>query len=305
MAATGGKEVSASAMGGLGSGRRPRHLDVGDCRRLELGELLDGGRWWRSRRGEVRWCALVGGELRGRLTYEIAGAERDAAELLLIGRYWPTAGVFSAACRIALVAAAGRRPCAVCPTCGVRVRSLYAPPGSQRLVCRFCAGLVYRRSRAESSDVARVQAAVAPALRSLAALPAQSRRSAPRIYVARPPTDLAAELASELPLGPQETRLWCLRLRAAGLSYRQIAVLLDVSKSSVARICCAGRGGIDMGALVRERLPRSWRLPRLSESGNLRAELAVLQGAILRAGFYGYAAPPREEQVVLFGDEAR
>ena len=77
-----------------------------------------------------------------------------------------------------------------------------------------------------------------------------------RTYVEAPPPELAAELAGELPLGPEELRLWCLRLRQVGLSYRQIARLTESSKSTVSRLCLAGRAGIQLPRLIDEREER-------------------------------------------------
>jgi AcrR family transcriptional regulator len=54
-------------------------------------------------------------------------------------------------------------------------------------------------------------------------------------------------------LGPQESRLACLRLHISGLSLRQIAAKLGISKSSVHRYLAAGTAAIDVSALAAER----------------------------------------------------
>jgi AcrR family transcriptional regulator len=57
-------------------------------------------------------------------------------------------------------------------------------------------------------------------------------------------------------LGPQESRLACLRLHISGLSLRQIAAKLGISKSSVHRYLAAGTAAIDVSALAAERRRR-------------------------------------------------
>ncbi len=99
-----------------------------------------------------------------------------------------------------------------------------------------------------------------------------------------------------------ELRLWCLRLRVAGLSYRQIAVLTESSKSSVARYCRAGRGGIDTRALVRERVERAAAGPRAPESDDAAssaAYLVALQRQALRLGLYNHPVAELEERIVV------
>jgi transposase len=66
-------------------------------------------------------------------------------------------------------------------------------------------------------------------------------------------------------LEPQERRLACLRLAAAGLSLRAIAPRLGCSKSSVGRMLAAGPGGIDLRALYDERKQRGLDELRLRE----------------------------------------
>jgi hypothetical protein len=126
-----------------------------------------------------------------------------------------------------------------------------------------------------------------------------------RHYVERPPDALAQRLEEELPLGEQELRLWCLRLRATGLSYRQIAALTESSKSSVARICLAGRAGIDTLALVRERLELDAAGPRIPEDDDpaaLDAYLATLHRRTLRLSLYQLPATEPEQRLVIPAD---
>ena len=72
---------------------------------------------------------------------------------------------------------------------------------------------------------------------------------------------LLAAVDGELPLAPQELRLYCLALRRAGLSLSRIAAAAGSSKSSVARFCAAGFEGIDVPALASERLQRDRSVP--------------------------------------------
>jgi hypothetical protein len=141
-----------------------------------------------------------------------------------------------------------------------------------------------------------------PAFAELDALPKRTRRRPRRAYVARPPRELASHLEEELPLGDEELRLWCLRLRAAGLSYRQIAALTESSKSSVARICAAGREGIDARALVHERLERASAGPALPESddpGAVATYLKAFHRHALRRGLYRFAATDPEVRLLV------
>lgn len=288
-------------MGGLGSGRRRTRLGVDECRALEVGELCDQGRWRAQPRGEVLWRGRHGGETRARLAYAITGQEAAAGELLLTYRYGRDGTGLSSEHEVELASSSGRRLYASCPACGRRVRTLYAPLGADLFACRSCYRLVYRRSHA-GETLAYVQEAAGPAMRKLQALPKRTRRRARRRYVATPPVALARELAAEPPFGEAETRLWCLRLRAAGLSYRQIATLLECSKSSVARYCAAGRGGIDTMALVRERLEQASADPVPPEGDDLRGldtYLRAMHHHALRLGLYHHPLSESEERVVL------
>ena len=67
---------------------------------------------------------------------------------------------------------------------------------------------------------------------------------------------LLEELDLDWALGPQERRLACLQLGAAGFSLRQIAAETGISKSSVARLLLIGVEAIDQRELLAERLRR-------------------------------------------------
>jgi transposase-like protein len=291
-------------VGGLGSGRRRRRLGVDECRALELGELCDQGRWLTQPRGEVLWRARHGGETLARLVYVISGQEDALEDLLLTYRYGRGGAELSVGHEVELERSSGRRLYAYCPACGRRVRTLYAPRGAERFACRSCYRLVYRRSRADET-LAYASEAAGPAMRQLQALPRRTRRRARRRYVAAPPAALARELAAQPPLGEAEARLWCLRLRAAGLSYRQIAALLEFSKSSVARYCAAGRSGIDTMALVRERVEQVSAGPAPPQDDDLRgldAYLRAMHRHALRLGLYHHPLSETEERVVIPDD---
>jgi hypothetical protein len=289
-------------VGGLGSGRRRRRLGVDECRALELGELCDQGRWRDQPRGEVLWRSRHGGETLACLTYVISGQEDVTEDLLFTYRYECEGAGLSAEREVELDCAPGRRSYALCPACGRRVRTLYAPRGAELFACRSCYRLVYRRSRADET-LAYVQEAAGPAMRELQAMPRRTRRRARRRYVAAPPPALARELEAEPPGGEAETRLWCLRLRAGGLSYRQIGALLEISKSSVARICVAGSKAISTQALLRERLEQASRGPAPPEDDDftgLDACLRAMHHHALRLGLYHHPLSEQEERVVVF-----
>ena len=137
------------------------------------------------------------------------------------------------------------------------MRKLYAPPGAALFLCRDCHGLVYPPS------------AKTRALRGMQEL----------LGPLRAEIEAACEGAGPLPdeeklgyLGPQECRLACLRLRAAGLSIGQIAVRVGISKSSAQRYVAAGRAGIDLLEFYRERqLLSFFSVDEGVRDGNLRA----------------------------------
>jgi ribosome-binding protein aMBF1 (putative translation factor) len=291
-------------VGGLGSGRRRTRLGIDECRALEIGELCDQGRWRSQPRGVVLWRTRHGGETLARLTYVISRQEDAAEDLLLTYRYAPEGTGLSVKRELELDCAPGQRAYASCPGCGRRVRTLYAPQGAELFACRSCYRLVYRRSQWRE-QLTYVQEVAGPALRQLQALPSRTRRQARRRYVTEAPAALARELEAAPRGGVAEPRLWCLRLRAAGLSYRQIAALLEISKSSVARTCAAGPKAISTQALMRERLEEASFGPAPPEGEDLRSLDAYLRAThhhALRLGLYHHPLSEREERVVIPGD---
>jgi hypothetical protein len=295
----GGEQV-----GGLGSGRRRSRLGTDECRALELGELCDGGRREAQPAGELEWRALSGGQLRARLAYLVTGQETAGEDLLLHYRYWPGCDGPSYEDEIELEALPGRRTYALCSLCGQRVRSLYARPRALRFACRSCCGLVYRRPEWRTW-LAYLRETAGPALAELEALPRRTRRRARRRYVAGPPAALAGELAAELPLGENELALWCLRLRACGLSYRQIAELTGSSKSGAGRICAAGPKAVSTQGLIAERLERASAFPPAPEGDDARARDAYLRALhrhALRLRLYQLPATEPEKRLVIPGE---
>jgi hypothetical protein len=288
-------------VGGAGSGRRRPRLGVEECRALEIGELCDAGRWHSQPRGEVQWRAEYGGALRAHLLYEISAQGESGLGPQLVYRYWPREGGPYFGFRVELGVMPGRRALAACPECGRWVRRLYALPRGIELCCRACERLVYREPLWHSY-VTELRAVAGPALRALDELPVRTRSRPRRRYVESAPRALAAELAAELPLAEQELRLWCLRLRACGLSYRQIARLTESSKSGVARICAAGRDGVDGHALSKERWQRAQSLPVPPEGDDRRA-LAAYLGVVMRYarahGLYRAAHGEPEQRLVI------
>ena len=91
------------------------------------------------------------------------------------------------------------------------------------------------------------------------------------------------------------------------LSYRQIAALLEFSKSSVARYCAAGRSGIDTTALVRERLEQASTGPAPPEDDDLRGldtYLRAMRRHDQRLGLCHHPLSETEERVVIDADDA-
>ena len=103
--------------------------------------------------------------------------------------------------------------------------------------------------------------------------------------------ELLVSLEEERPLFDCELRLWCLRLRAEGLSLRTIARAAGVSKSSVARYLAAGPEGIDRVELHRERFARAADA-QLAGLGalSLRSQLRELAHANKHLALYGEAS---------------
>jgi hypothetical protein len=94
-----------------------------------------------------------------------------------------------------------------------------------------------------------------PLLAGLARRPAAERR-APASRSPEEALALLEELDLDWAPGPQQRRLACLQLGAAGFSVRQIAAQTGISKSSVARLLLAGVDAIDQRELLAERLRR-------------------------------------------------
>jgi len=228
-------------MGGPGSGRHPRKLSLEDARVLDIGELTDAGAVRAFPRGEIVWREKDTGEPLALLAYRIASAQRAGPLLLYL--YWPRADDAPQGDEVKLLVEQGQRHLARCPAAGCdrRVRRLYAPLGEELFLCRACHDLVYRANARERLLVREV---FLPALDDIATASS-----------AAGPLPTRAQLDD---FGPQESRLACLRLRAAGLSLRQIAALVGYSKSSVGRFLAAGQAGIDLGELASERLLRSF-----------------------------------------------
>lgn len=291
-------------MGGPGSGRRSWRPSVAESRALAIGELCDGDRCRRQREGEVVWYRPGQDSTDGRLIYEVRWGDYGEA-FILYYRYWSSPGAQVDGGCIDLDCEPGRRSFAFCPSCARRVRTLYAPPGQSWFLCRFCHGLVYRRS-ASLKLLKIASALVAQARAELEALPAESRRRAPPAYVEGPPPELALRLALLLPLAPQELRLWSLRLRALGLSYRQIAALTESSKSSVARYCAAGPAAVDLVALGCEymgRVAEGRLVPGEIDPRAVDAYLAVLRR---RMQYRRPSEPPfgEERRIVILAENS-
>jgi hypothetical protein len=293
-------------MGGLGSGRRPTQTSVDDCRVLEIGELCDAGRVASQPRGEISWVAKRSGITRAQLSYTIAAEDWPGGPplLMLALRYRKTLSSPESCDYIVLSDGGARRWVARCPTCRRPVRRLYAPPDHDSFLCRDCQGLVYRRRPQQTAALTQVQATMGSLLGSLtqvqtavaSAGPAAARRGAPEA--------LLRALADDLPLGPQELRLYCLRLSKAGLSLRQIAALVDTSKSSVARYLAAGLDGVDIEALVSEWLERFAAFPAAAAGDGpkaLRAQLKMIRRHARLSGLYRAPASEPEERVLVAG----
>jgi len=253
-------------MGGPGSGRRPSRTAVHEARCLDIGELCDAGRLQAHPRGEVSWWGEMDEERHGGLRYRISTRALDGEQILTLERSIGPDQV------LVLDVVAGKASCALCPWCGKPARRLYVLTGQSQFRCWRCSGLVYRGHTKPAARWLSYQRQFAnPVLDLVADLPQRVRHRPWRTYVEAPPPELAAELAGELPLGCQELRLWCLRLRQVGLSYRQIARLTESSKSTVARLCLEGRAGIQLSGLINERGEREqpcWPLERALYGAN-------------------------------------
>jgi hypothetical protein len=253
-------------MGGPGSGRRLSRTAVHEARCLDIGELCDAGRLQAHPRGEVSWWGELENERRGGLRYRIGTRALDGEQILTLERSIGPDQV------LVLDVVAGKATCALCPWCGQPARKLYVLAGQRQFRCWRCSGLVYRSHTKPAARWLSYQRQFAnPVLDLVADLPQRVRHRPWRTYVEAPAPELAAELAGELPLGYQELRLWCLRLRQVGLSYRQIARLTESSKSTVSRLCLEGRAGIQLSRLIDEREEREqprWPLDRALYGAN-------------------------------------
>jgi transcriptional regulator with XRE-family HTH domain len=280
-------------MGGPGSGRQRQKRSVADCRILDIGELADGSVAHTVPHGEIVWRNELWPNELALLAYRMAEEQRpsEQARLLACYRYWPSVTAWPRGDEIEICGARGVRHSALCPACRRAVRKLYAPPGLGLFLCRSCHDLVSPPS-AKARALARMQAILGPLLAEIEA---------------------ACEGAGQLPdadelgyLGPQESRLACLRLRAAGLSLRQIAAQVGISKSSVGRYLAAGRQGIDPLELYRERQMNSFLEPNEGlRAGNLRAidrELASIDRSAKQLGLYRHSASEFEVRL-LFREE--
>ena len=236
------------AVGGLGSGPGAGVSPSRSAAPSKIGELCTAGRrpCPAPRRGPVARHGTTA-RLLARLSYAITRAG-GAAEAALCSS--PTA-TGPRARALDMRSSSCSSPCpggAATPAARAVVAACCASthPRVHSTSSAASAGASSTGPRRSASTLAYVAEVAGPTLRELAALPVRVRRRPRRRYVERPPSEARrSQLESELPLAEQELRLWCLRLRGAGLSYRQIAALAESSKSSVARICAAGRAGID------------------------------------------------------------
>ena len=267
-------------MGGAGSGRRSAKASIADCRTIDIGELCDGGSAGRAALGELHYRGERSGLLQGLLTYALAASPQEPLRpAMLLYCYWPSPTSAGGPGRLKLGGRPGRRYTLRCPgqSCfPATLRRLYCPPGSRAFLCRDCHDLVYPPSRtAFALTLAREH--LAPVLAELDALEGKPRhRKAPSL-----------DRADYEDLGPQEIRVACLRLRAAGLSCREIAALVGYGKSSVARFCQSGRAGIDLSALFGERLEHaSWSVMRGAAALGDRALLAAMDHEAKRLRLY-------------------
>jgi len=282
-------------------------MAVDQCRVLEIGELCDGGRWASHPRGRIRWVEKGSKTVRASLSYAIAWEDwpPGAPLLLLELRYHPTPTAPESCDRIRLEVGAARRCVARCPGCDRPVRKLYAPPSDAHFFCRDCQGLVYRRSvsaekRAQLRAIGDDAMALEADLQTLIGpLPGGADALAAAGVAGGPPAEqqhdeleaLLGGLANELPLAPQELRIYCLRLARFGLSVRGTAALVGCSKSSVGRFRAAGLEGVSIWLLADERRERLWALRR-------SFELAILERRMLQRNYHRQTASDLEVRVL-------
>jgi len=284
-------------MGGPGSGRQRRKMTVEGCRTLDLGEICDGAALRRLPRGEIAWGDLRAGRTHALLCYAAAEVVPRLGEpwLLLCYVYWPTPTAYARSDEIELIGGGGKRYAGRCPGCERPVRKLYAPPGEVLFLCRLCHHLRYDGSA--RAKALRRRAVLGPVLAELAAMQLAgqavlSSSEARRIELLKATLGLADA-------GPAGVRLACLRLRRAGLSYRQIAAHVYRSKSSVARYVAAGPAGIDLEGLYDEHIVASFKgIDRQFADGDLKAidgELAAMDVRAKRLGLYRRPPPGEPE----------
>jgi transcriptional regulator with XRE-family HTH domain len=278
-------------MGSPDSGRPPSKLSIEDCRALDIGEVCDAGAATAFPAGEILWREKGSRVPLALLAYRVA-SKRPAglARRSLLYLYWPSVTGAPHGDEIELAGGERARRLARCPApgCDQPVRILYAPLGDELFFCRGCHDLVYRRSR-RAAELRLAREVLSPLL---AEIRAAGEGGGPLI-----------DQEEYNYLGPQESRLACLHLRAHGLSLRQIAARVGVSKSSVQRYLLAGASGIDLLELYRERQLEAY----LTRSGSLangqlgpRAiaeELREIDRDAKRWGLYRHSATENEERV--------
>jgi len=307
-------------MGGPGSGRRPIKRSKNEARVLEIGELCDGGRWASHPLGEIRWVEKSSETLRACLTYGIAVEDWPAGpQPALTVHYRTTRTQAVSRDHIVLEVGDHRRALALCPRCGRPVRKLYAPATAEYFLCRDCHGLIYRRrpkaqEQGQRRAIKEETAAVAAYMEALIFPLLEGFDEGEAVAAARGTPagqddqlkTLLWRLENESLQGPQEVRICCLRLAKAGYSLRQIAALVDYSKSSVQRYLAAGLQAVDMTALVNEQRKRYWAPPPVPEDDDdeaLGEQLAAIDRGLpwLSLDYRANTSEP-EERVLILAD---
>jgi hypothetical protein len=272
-------------MGGIGSGRQPSKFSVEDCRVLDIGELCDAGALQTTPRGQIVWHNRLWPQELALLTYRLVAQQWPRHErcLFLCYVYWPSPVAAPQDDEVELVLRPGVRASGLCPACGKAARKLYAPPGAIDFSCRVCQGLIYR--------------------------PSQRMRLLRQVQ--EMPTPLAAEIKAisegcgPLPakerlspiLEPQESRLACLRLKAASLSVRQIEAWIGISKSTVHRYLAEGSDGIDLSALASER-DRRGQSPIFASLGPAQELQGIHRWAVQR-GYHRHSATEHDTRELV------
>ena len=286
-------------MGGPGSGRARQRWAVCDCRWVTVGELLRHGRRVLPPGGEVVWQRVGSDEVSGSLSYRLTSETwPQLGTVALLELHYQALPKGRTSHQQIVLEHRAHDTLGRCPDCQGAVRRLYALPGGERFACRSCQGLVYRRpSQRQRQEQAldELREAMGPLLE--AALVVDGLLDDLPVDVRPLRHDLAELLAileEERPLFDCELRLWCLRLRAEGLSLRAIARASGSSKSSVARYLAAGPEGIDRVELHHERFARvaDAQLAGLGAL-SLRAQLRELARTNKRLALYGEDAEER------------